>query len=453
MFRSIRQSACMASLGAAALTTVLPVNAAEYLVTPRLDQRVSYDNNLQLNRADDETQAYMYRLTAGADLAASGDRWRLDGGLALEAVKFDEDEFNSDNQFANIAARWFGQRSLFQFSAGIRRQAQRTAELEGSGLLGLEATRVEQLNIRPSVQLQLSERYQLTFGASLNEQNYETLNLNDYKNYGVDVSLARQMSDRMSVDVSIFGQEFETEVRDFDSCGSFGVFPIDGQFVFGRSCNFFGRNRESTTYGIQFGVRRAVSEGLQWNFSIGARDVESRDVLSDVLSDCIFDPSLTTLLGPCTEVGNLSAADTSTGVIANTGLDYRSERWRHVASLERSVSPVSLGFLVETDVARLRSQYQLRPTMTANADITYLSSGAATSASLFDRDYVSVQASLNWRVTERWRVVPGVRWREQDNANLGFDPDNPTSVERVIADSFSVFVNINYRPKQIQFSR
>lgn len=449
--QSVLRAAVCVVLALGAMPTVL---AAEYLFTPRIDQRFAYDNNLQLNRADDETEALMYRLTVGTDLAAGGDRWRIDGSAALEAVKFDEDAFNSDNQFGSFGLRWFGERSVLGFSAGIRRQAQRTAELEGSGLLGLEATRVEQVDIRPSYQLQISERYQLTVGASLNNRHYETLNLNDYKSYGLDASLTRQMSDRTAISMTVFAQEFETEFRDtaprFTECSNLGFFPVMGTILLGRACELtedFGR--ESTTYGLQIGMNRTVSEGMRWNLSIGGREVESRDQSS--MFTCLFDNNITQLLAPCNFMDPF--VDTSTGVIASTGLDYRGERWRHVASVERSVTPVSLGFLVETDSARLRSSYQVSPTMTANADITYLSSGAATEASRFDRDYVSVQATLNWRITENWRIVPGVRWREQDNANLGFNPEVEGSIDRVVAESVSAFININYRPKKIQISR
>ena len=442
---------------AVTLAAVPVVHAAEYLFTPRVDQRFAYDDNLQLNRANDQTEALMYRLTVGTDLAATGDRWRLDGGLALEAEKFDEDAFDTDNQFANLGFRWFGERSVIGISGGISRQAQRTAELEGSGLLGLEATRVEQVDVRPSYQLQISELYQLTLGASFNQRKYETANLTDYESYGLDLTLARQMSARTSISLSVFAQEFETEFRDtllFDECSNTGLFPVLGTVLLGRACVLTdGTARESTTYGLQIGMNQNVSEKVQFNVSIGAREVESRDQNSMIT--CLFDPAVTMILAPCnfSDPGLTEATDTSTGVIARSGLEYRGERWRHIGSLERSITPVALGFLVETDSARLRSFYQLRPTMTANADITYLSSGAATSASRFDRDYVSLQASLNWRISENWRIVPGVRWREQDKANLGFDPSVDGSVDRVVADSVSAFININYRPKRIQISR
>ncbi|MFK7886450.1 MAG: hypothetical protein AB8G16_06240 [Gammaproteobacteria bacterium] len=429
-----------AVIAATALVAV-PAFGVEYLITPRLDQRLEFDNNLQLNNDPDTIEAVMYQITAAAEMRARGDVWGFSGDALLQASRFDADSFNSDNQEGNFSIMRFGERSVLQIDMGVSRNAQRTAELDGSGLLGLEATRVERVTARPVASFQLSELYRLTVGGTLTNQTFEADVFEDFRNIGFDIALARQFSERTSADITLFGSDYVTDEEASGGCSPTLTF-FNGQLIQAQRCNLFDTNRESRTYGLQLGVQRALSDTFSWGISLGGREVESQSRQSNILVGCLFSADLSTLLDACTPLATASIEDTSSGLIASTNLSYSSKRFSYNVGFQRSVSPVSLGFLIESDRLNAGANYRLTEKLTAISNISYQTSDSATSAVEFERTFVSVDASLDWRVTESWRVAPGIRWREQE-----------TTFASMPTDSISVFVKINYRPDRIQFSR
>lgn len=420
--------------------------AVEYVVTPRVDQRISYDDNIQLrndgaavnSEVEDQRDAYMYRIAPSVSLRARGDAWEVNSTAGIEFERFDPDAFNTDNQRLETSIRRFSERQLFQFDGTLRRQAQRTAEIDASGLL--EATRVEDVTLRPSYQRQLSERMQLTVGASYNNRHFDTLQLQDFLNIGLDVTFARQINDTTTVDLAIFGQEFETETRPGESC-TFGIFPVGGTFIIGEQCAFFGSRRESTTLGAQVGLRKALTSQLEFSVSAGVRDVETRSVLDDILVNCIFDFG-GDLVGACEPQSDSTSQDTSSGLIARSSITYRGDRYTYSASIERSVAPVGLGFLIETDRADATFQYEFSPRMRGSVRGVFLDSDSVTEGAPFDRRYMSLDLRMDWRIRENWRLSPGLRWRDQ-----------VADVFNQEADSLTAFVNLVYRPQPTLFSR
>ena len=420
-------------------------SAVEYQVTPRVDQRLSYDDNIQLradnrelsDEAEDQRDAYMYRIAPSLALRARGDAWSLDGLGGVEFERFDPSSFDTDNQRLQITARRFTERHLFQFDGSLRRQAQRTAEVDTSGLL--EATRVETVTFRPSYQRQLTERIQLILGASYNTQHFKSLDLQDYENTGYDMTLARQMSARSVVDFAVFLQQFKPESRNIGLLAP-GDIPSSNceRAGFQEVCSNRVR-RESETLGVQLGWRYSFTSRLDFNMSAGWREVENLRFLDDAIL-C----QLACGLGAEIEVGTVLQENTSTGLIARTGAVYRGDRYTYTVNLERSVSPVGLGFLIETDRVSGSLLYEFTPQMRGTTSVVFLDSGAVDSEVTFDRRYRSVDFVLEWRLSENWSIGPGVRWRDQQ-------AEQETFVQE--GDSISAFVNLNYRPQPVQISR
>lgn len=436
---AVRQITSLPAVVASALTSV-SATAVEYIVTPSVVQRVTFDNNLQLSRDDLATEAYMYRITPGVELRATGDSWRVSGEGSIGFERFDEEQFNSDNQRGRLGVQWFSEKQVFGLDASITREAQRTAEIEGTGILGFEATRVENINVRPSFQRQLSERLRLTVGATFNNRHFAFTDLNDYETLGLDLALTRQLTETSAIDFTLFGQEFETESRPVEAC-QFGIWVIPNGLTFGDNCTFAEQGRESTTYGAQIGWRNSFTSRLDFNVSAGVREVESRDVTSSLMTNCIFSPSGVLLLA-CTNQDDQEVSDTSSGLLARSGVTYRGERSQYEFSVERSVSPLGLGFLVETDRANLTYRYSFSRRMRGAASATYLDTESATAGVEFDRKFAVVDLRLDWAVAQNWRLQPGVRFRQQESDAFGLE-----------ADSVTAFVNLNYNPQPSQFAR
>ncbi|MEO1574640.1 MAG: hypothetical protein AAFU65_06720, partial [Pseudomonadota bacterium] len=161
--------------------------------------------------------------------------------------------------------------------------------------------------------------------------------------------------------------------------------------------------------------------------------------------DCVFFRT-SQVVEPCTDQPDFETSATSSGLIASSELTYRGERFTHSLRVERSVSPVGLGFLVETDRLNGSVAYDFSPRLSGMFQLIYLDSTAIAEEDLdnanFDRTFSSVDLRLNWRVAQNWSLSPGVRFRSQE-----------TQFSNLDADSQLFYVNLSYQPQTVQISR
>lgn len=436
------------ALAAAAMGVAGSAMGAQYLFTPMLDQYFQWDDNLLTATDPPEgstarsnvIETSMYRLSPSLDVSVTGDRFNMSGRARADFSVFDKDEFNTEDQFISFTAGYGSETTLLQLTSDVRRQSQRTAEVDASGLFG-GADRVEQYSVRPSFIWQINDLYRLTTGVSFNAQQYATIQFNDYKTYGADIALSRQLSERKSIDLTIFTSEYETESRSFDQC-QFGFFQIGGGFTVGQECTFFDTLRESTTLGAQVGFQWRVSEDTQVSLSVGMRDVEARDVAENILTECIFNTTLTQLLDPCTMLAAQETAVDSSGLITSASYSKTGEKLSLDLSYSRSISPVGLGFLIESDQINAGVRYRLTERANLTGRINSQRSEAAVSRDIFNREFIAIEVGLPWRLTQHWYMSPGLRYREQDASFL-----------RSTANSLTAFLRVSYRPQAIQVSR
>ncbi len=447
LFRSTQQLA-RAVLAIAAIGVASSAMGAQYLFTPSIDQYFQWDDNLLVanepppgsTAMSQVVKTSMYRLSPTMGVSVTGDRLSLTGRARADFSIFDDETFNTEDQFVSFSARYGSETSLLQLDADVRRQSQRTAEIDSSGLLG-GADRVELYSVRPAFIWQLNDLYRFTTGLSFNAQQFAAIGFNDYKTYGADIALSRQLSQRKSIDLTIFTSEYETESRSFDQC-QFGFFQVGGGFTVGQECSFFDTLRESTTLGAQIGFHWQVSEDTQISLSIGAREVEARDIAQNILTECIFNVSLTELLEACTALAEQETAVDSSGLITSASYSKTGEKLSLNFSYSRSISPVGLGFLIESDQIDARADYRLSDRGRITGRINSQRSEAAASRDIFNREFLSFEVGLPWRVAQHWFVSPGIRYREQDANFL-----------RETAESLTGYIQVSYRPQAIQVSR
>lgn len=423
---------------AAALATFAAGSAAatEYVFKPRVTSRISYDDNIQITAPANAIDGFMYRISPGMEATATGDAWRFTGDAQIDVIRFDTDDFDTDDQRARMTIGHFSERRQIQLAASLTRQSQRTSETLSSGDLTGTASRVETVEVRPVAFFQLSELYGLSIGGSFTNQHYKDFErYTDYESKGLDVTLARQLSERFLLEFTAFYNEYEAEPKPDLECvrGIFFIFAV-------LECEQFDAVGTSETLGAQIGLRSALSETYQWQVSVGSREVDSSQARSDVLTGCIFTLSFNTLV-PCSPGQPSTISASESGLILSTSLDYKGPRWSYELSLQRSVTPVSLGFLIESDRFDGVSRFRMTERGTLRVAATLQRAESVTSG-LFDRDFNALTVSFPWRLTQRWQLNPGVRWRQQKNAILGSE-----------GESYSAFLDINFRAKPTQFSR
>ncbi|MFK8016610.1 MAG: hypothetical protein AB8G17_14345 [Gammaproteobacteria bacterium] len=446
--------ACAVALAPAAL-------AAEYTFSPSVDLRFSADDNLQVAVEERALEAFDLRLAPALNVTYRGDRLQIISNTRLSFTRFDDVDFDTDDQFMSLSFLYGGETSLLQLDLDAQRQSQRTSEVLDSGFIG-GVERVAGYTVRPSYVRALNDLYRLTIGASWSGQQYDLTLFDDYTNYGFDVSLSRQLNERQSIDLTLFGSEFETEQR-LANLNSPGVcdLPSADAAVF---CLSSFNSTETTTVGAQLGYRHVLSERTEIGISIGTRQVEARDVNTEVVGCLLSTQFLDTLPflppqfqifalnnqldmadanGNCGLTGfDLETANDSSGLITRAFLENTGEKIKWSASFERSISPVGLGFLIETDRIESRFEYRFSPRTRFTTRATIQQAAAVASESNFARDFYSINSTLTWRMGEHWTLSPGIRWRRQDASFL-----------TGTAQSFSGYVELGYRPRGTKVSR
>ncbi|NNF16568.1 MAG: hypothetical protein HKN70_07455, partial [Gammaproteobacteria bacterium] len=127
--------------------------------------------------------------------------------------------------------------------------------------------------------------------------------------------------------------------------------------------------------------------------------------------------------------------------VLDANIEYKGEAYRIDASLSRSVSPVGLGFLIESTELSVRGDYRLSETLTARISLSAYDNEAVDSSVQFAREGIRIQPWVSWRVSEQWKLDGGVRYRTRDSLNT------------VESEGFNVFVGATYNFKPWTASR
>ncbi len=165
----------------------------------------------------------------------------------------------------------------------------------------------------------------------------------------------------------------------------------------------------------------AVRTGYRYNFSpisvvgfnIGARQVSSDDPVTGENED-------------------------DTGAIVKVFGEHRGELTRYTASLGRTITPSGNGVLVESDIVELNISRSLSPRFEFRLESEYFGNSAVGSNSdpRSDRDYVRISPMLRWNWTPEWSVNLIYEYQWEDR-KINEDLD--------AADSNGAFVSIVYR--------
>lgn len=423
---------------AAALCAVLPPGAqpgaVEYVIKPSIDTRVGYDDNLRFT-GDDELESFGYKLSPRVRIDANSGRWQVGFDATLPFIRFEEDEFNTDDQKGTLSIGHLTPTRQLQLIASIDRESLRTSEVDSTGIVG--TSRQERVGLRPVGYWQLNALNSLTVGASFSNVHYNSLIFDDYKNTSVDITWSHQLSERMIVDVIAFGSDYRsTAYTDpfVSACtgptGSLGT----NEFVFlGGPVN---GDRDSTTLGLEVGLRRTVSESLEWSLAVGQREVDGD--LDQLV--CVGERiNFFTVIGG---VSSFGASDTDSGFTGRTSIKYSGRKLSLEAQYEQSITPAGLGFQLDTKRVDANLSYGLREDLDLTLAAVWSDSESVAEEDNYSRDFWSLLGSVKWKLNERWSVALGARAREQDAVFL-----------RSTANAASYFFDLKYAHKPIRISR
>lgn len=407
------------------LFSVAGTAQAAWLVEPTLEVSSGYDDNVRLQ--NDEEDALVSSAAAQARFRNVTQVSEFAGVIGASYVNYsqtdDEALDDEDAQFFTLTARRDTERARFGFRANGRRSEilRQFAPIDDllDGTAGLDGGEGEQPDIDQGLDDALGDD-DIDLSATIEQVRRTDYRLEPYLEY--------QFGERTSGRVT-----YEFSERTFDN---------DGETV---------GLRDSTTNAVRVRVGRSVSPLLSWGVTAGAERLESEGVgepdreADNYTLSVGFDRQLTEQLRFGGDVGatrteGRDVDGEETSLTYGIRLSRDMELSRLTLRAVRSTEPSSFGSVVTADRINLRYQRTISDRLEFGADLyAYRTERLRSEGDGSDeRDYVSVEPRLTWRLTDAWNLGARYRYRWTDRQ---FADDGGGT-----ADSSYIALFLSYQP-------
>ena len=240
----------------------------------------------------------------------------------------------------------------------------------------------------------LDQRNSVRADFSYQDVEYASNSYSDYEAMSANFSWLYQLTERTGLQLQLHGSNFETD----------GVF----------------QSVESDTFGLRAGFETALTERLQLNVLAGASRV-------DTTYQATF--------------ANISD-DQSTATFIDANLSYRSERSRWGVQLSSDATPNGDGYLRVNNRISTNWVCQLSPYLETTLRVLYGENESLDDRIKDKRDYTNVEASLLYRLSQKWNIIARYRHRQQDHESQSGS-----------AESDALFLTLRYYPSGLTWSR
>ncbi len=376
------------------LTTALligPLANAAWVVDPSAQIRASYEDNIGLDDPEQEgytstasIQARLANVTETSSVSMVGNLlYRVYAGVDDVPGRIEPDDKDEQN-LALIAQRSF-ERTFVGVRTAMRRDLlmRRSVFIPGddtgefpeeggvqdaedladeAGFTDVNATR-EQIRrslvaIDPFIGYQLTERTNLRVGYQHIIMRYDStgegFGLQDSDSRAVYTNLTHSLSERDRVNLNLRVSEFE---------------PDAGQ--------------DTDTDEVTIGWNRNVSERFRFGIAAGMRRVES-------------------------------AFNDDDGFVVRANAQYRTQLGALSANYSRTATPTAFGDVAETDRFGVSYSRELSDLINFRISATGFKTSRDSGTSGNDREFVTIEPSLRWRLTEELRAGFSYTYRYAD---------------------------------------
>ena len=438
--------------------------AAEYSVTPKVRQDFRYDDNFQLVRdAQDiltyeiDTAAVFERKTEhlllSADLEVGFERYadtRFDRSVPPPDAS--PEDFDSDNQRVELSAEWTGIKNLLVASLGLIRDSTLTSEFDNAGVISRQqAERRELVQFNGTWRHVLTQRLSFSITGRYQDAAYDAEFFNDFQYGYLQFGLTQGLTERISVDYTVYGSWF-------------GGDPRESTYLEGNLVNFFGTpfvfptgnllldpfelSNTTVTFAGQVGITRYFTENMRGTLRVGYRDAELKNdnrIVVPPFEDVCIVGGFAYCAG--TEI---RTSQSQSGFIGSAEINYSREYNEFSARLDLQDRPSPQG-LLEARTLTLNWRRQLLERLSFSLELRAQQSEVirgvvaedGSTFGFFGRDFARIQPRLQWRFSENWVFGTGLQYRAQ-RAELP-DSVNVDSGDRT-NNSFAVVLSLDYLP-------
>ncbi|NQX87054.1 MAG: hypothetical protein HRT77_00165 [Halioglobus sp.] len=391
-------SRVLTSIALMSVSTILSVNstANEYSFEYSVQGGYEYNDNIGL-RSEDEIDVSGGVITAPATLTIRSERLETSLIGELTSAKYDDSDFDSDDQNLEGRTQYLLERGELTGYAGYKRDSTRTSEFLDTGIVGLRATRVEHATAGGSVDYMFTEKNGLVAGVDYLDRDYDSPLQTDFDNISGYAGWRHQQTERTSLRLQVIAARYENDAN---------------------------LQVTSDSVGAQVGFDSELSEALNVFLLVGWVNVDTD--YSANASSIVTTPD-----------------DDSNDVFQMNGsLVYRQER--NELSLEVSSGTRATGSGTLDESHRLNLSYNFRWTEGSRLRLALVGGKNSSLDSDVDddRDYARGRIGVDYRIAESWYLGGTYTYSYQDRQRADGD-----------ADSNQIDLSLIFRPDRHVWSR
>jgi len=410
--------------------------ATDYLIDFDVNTNGVYDDNFRLTDGDEIT-------LSGAEVApkllfgASTEQQKFNFASRLRSARYDDDQFDTDDQFATIDYSYQFERSSVGLNADFVRDSTNTSEIVSSGRISNQAERHTRYALSPSWTYALNESNSLTLNARYSKDNYDGRGYIGYDNLQSNLDWNYLINERWSLMARASFSRFETEDRSF-----FLPYYIIIDFGGGPQAIPIGITEQSSatttkSNGALLGVKYIWSEQQTLTLLVGSSHQKTEYSLKDPEGIC----------GQYFSALCVRENQSGSSLTLDGSWTWQSERNQLELSATKSTQPTSDGEAV--DQSQLTGSWRFSLTELQKLAVILqavrnreLSDSDANVRSALNRDYESATIEYAYQLTEYWSVNASYRYRTQEYPDF----DNSASGQ-------TVSLGVRYHPQQWHWSR
>jgi outer membrane scaffolding protein for murein synthesis (MipA/OmpV family) len=358
------------------LLVMEPLKADEWTVKGRIDQDLSYDDNVTMRKESEAS--FIYAITPELNFSHRTDVSEISANASYGYQKYEHiPRLDRQNQNYGIDGRYFTDTTVWGVSAQYSLTPSRDTAEQDSGDFSSNSEK-EMIFISPSVSYRLSEQDKLLLSAQYSDTSYSTAQLVGYRDWGVNLMWSRQWSERYTSSLDVFYSNFDSE-----RSSSLGLDRIGG----------FGSQTESDSFGANLSSTYLFSENWTIFGTVGVRLTETRR---------------SSLLGSAEK-------DSSEGFLLDAGVDYEGESLFAKFNISQSLMPSSRGQLNDQFKVELDLNYKVTERLSASllSHFQKIDPADNYNGGGDKRTNITVNPSISLMITPDWILSTSYRYRYQ----------------------------------------
>lgn len=373
---------------------VLPVKAAEYVITPSVKVRETYNDNVYFRDVDD----FEHLISPALKLDGRTDRARWQATCSWDILEYqDHDELDSVDQLYQLSAT-VSPSNLLQLNVSGHYVDDYTfaSTLEESGLLA-ERSRRSSATMQPGAVFILDPRNTLEFSYEFNKTQYELESYPDYVVHGLNLMWFHNLTnERTRIIYMLSGSK-----TDFEGNEDYYFEEDDGNFAQKEA------DVRQQTYRILAGMDHQLTETLRVSVKAGAHYTESE---FPSFQGIAYDLALGTFI-PVYDIEKKS----DTGFILDGALTWHLELITLSASVNRDVTPSIYGENIITDRVSAGLRYRLSEKLNCSLNTTYYHSETESFTQKQEYQTYLIRPALIYGFTEDINLELGYAYTRTKN--------------------------------------